>query len=470
VDIGAEPFTAKVTDLPLGQVLDLLVRTYGLTLLVEPDVDLASHAFIPYLKDVDVATALRVILTPLRYSFRLEGRSLTVFARETRTFRVRVPVVRQSWESSVSNAGGSVSATGGRSGAAAAAETSSGMGRKTGRGRGSSEGGAGLGASVVLKTVYDSVGPWAEIEASIEKLTSSAGSYSVSRASGLVTVTDTPTALEAVKTYVDAVNQEFSRRAHVEVRVLEVSLTDTHASGIDWEVALRSLGTNNLLPHLAVPFSRSGIRSEDAAFSFTVSSRVARALVRAVEEQGAVEIVAQPSLVVNSGLPAIIQIGQVETYVSNVIVTQVANAGTQTSVETSVLSDGVVLGLLPRIEDNGGVVMALSIILQEILDRRRFEISGGGFLELPVTTRRSYAGINDTSPDQTLIIAGLLSTRQSERSTGVPFLSKVPIVGLLFGGHESVKERVEVVIMLTVRAAGAVPATSPVASMRGTGT
>ena len=436
---GDEPLrvSLRVTDFTLGEVLDLLTGQFGLKLVVQPDVDLAQKAFVPQLVDVALADALRVVLTPLRYSFRIEGALLIVFARETRTFAVRLPVLQQDWHSQISNAGGSSSGGG----------ESSGSG---GRPSGGSDGGDGLGAKVEMSTRYDSKGPWTEIEQGVKGLMSPAGSYSISRVVGSVTVTDTPAVLTAVDRYIATLNQELSRTALVEVKILEVALNDTTAMGIDWDLALRSLSEMSLLPNISAPLGLTQLGSDQPALSFSISSSYARAVIRAVEEQGNVNVISQPSLVVNNGLASLIQVGQVQTFVNSLSVTQVANAGTQTSIETGVLSDGVVLALLPRINGDGSIVMGLSVVLQDIMEIRRLEMPTG-FVELPRTARRSYVGVNDTRPGRSLVIGGLLSTREVERSTGIPFLARVPIIGPLFGGYETVEERVELVVIVTVR-------------------
>jgi type II secretory pathway component GspD/PulD (secretin) len=50
---------------------------------------------------------------------------------------------------------------------------------------------------------------------------------------------------------------------------------------------------------------------------------------------------------------------------------------------------------------------------------------------------------------ETVVIGGLLSTRREENRDRVPFLSRVPIVGLLFKSKEDVSEFDELMIFIT---------------------
>jgi general secretion pathway protein D len=49
----------------------------------------------------------------------------------------------------------------------------------------------------------------------------------------------------------------------------------------------------------------------------------------------------------------------------------------------------------------------------------------------------------------TVLLAGLISDSVIEGSTGLPFLSRLPVIGALFGQQSSNKERSEVIVLLT---------------------
>jgi general secretion pathway protein D len=49
------------------------------------------------------------------------------------------------------------------------------------------------------------------------------------------------------------------------------------------------------------------------------------------------------------------------------------------------------------------------------------------------------------------VIGGLIREDTSKSSSGIPFLSKIPILGWLFGGSEDTKKRQELIILLTPR-------------------
>jgi type IV pilus assembly protein PilQ len=54
---------------------------------------------------------------------------------------------------------------------------------------------------------------------------------------------------------------------------------------------------------------------------------------------------------------------------------------------------------------------------------------------------------------ETVVIGGLLSTRKEANRDRVPFLSRIPIMGLLFKSKEDISEYKELIIFITPRRA-----------------
>lgn len=56
--------------------------------------------------------------------------------------------------------------------------------------------------------------------------------------------------------------------------------------------------------------------------------------------------------------------------------------------------------------------------------------------------------------NQTLVLGGLIQTRRTNIRTGIPGLSRIPVLGLLFGSQEEKIEKTELVLMITPRSVG----------------
>jgi general secretion pathway protein D len=53
--------------------------------------------------------------------------------------------------------------------------------------------------------------------------------------------------------------------------------------------------------------------------------------------------------------------------------------------------------------------------------------------------------------NQTLVLGGLIQTRRTFNRTGIPLLSRIPVIGLLFGSVEEKIEKTELILLITPR-------------------
>jgi len=429
--------------LQLQTILDQLSRNQGLNLIIRNDVRANVNIDVPTLKEVELEDALRVVLMPLGYSYRIEGKDLVIFARAFERFRVSMPMIKQTWNSSISNDG-----SGGGSG---------GSGGSGGTSGGGSAGSTGTGASLSLTSESAAEGMWQELDTALKTMVSKDGRYAISATAGIVTVYDEPLVLDAVRRYINDLNVEMSRQAVVEVHLAEVKTSDGTQVGVDWNALVDRL-VGSAARGLSIGMSNdSGFSlGGDGGFNFALSGVEGGAVIQALEQQGEVDIVSKPNVLVGNNQPAIIQAGEVLTYVSEVTQTQSSQGQSQLSVSTDVINDGVILSVVPRIDASGEVTLAVSTILQDVEQPLGdFRFGDNNFVQLPKMNRRSYSGVVRGRQGDTLIIAGLLGSSISEKSSGVPFLTRIPILGAFFG-HLSVQEsNSDLVIILNIKSVNA---------------
>lgn len=157
----------------------------------------------------------------------------------------------------------------------------------------------------------------------------------------------------------------------------------------------------------------------------------------ALEETGDVRIVSKPSVLVVQNQVAEIFVGE------KVPVAEGYDAETaQVSVR---LEDvGIKLNITPQITRDGSIFM--------LVDVEKSEISGETVIQGQpydtIGTKRASTQVLVKNGD-TVIIGGLLSTRKEANRERVPFLSRVPIVGMLFKSKEDISEYRELMIFIT---------------------
>jgi general secretion pathway protein D len=105
---------------------------------------------------------------------------------------------------------------------------------------------------------------------------------------------------------------------------------------------------------------------------------------------------------------------------------------------------GIILKVKPQINDSGLVSLELS---QEVSSTGDNVIIGG---QAFVSINKTEAVTNLVAQDgETIIIGGLIREDVSKSKDGIPFLSKIPIIGNLFSSVTDNKTRTELVILLT---------------------
>jgi general secretion pathway protein D len=108
---------------------------------------------------------------------------------------------------------------------------------------------------------------------------------------------------------------------------------------------------------------------------------------------------------------------------------------------------GVILTVTPRIGERGTVALDV-----------KQEVNDIGPPEAPTGSRRINKREAETSVvllnNQTLVMSGLIQDRREATDRGVPFLSKMPILGFLFGFKDRTIEKRELIMLITPRVVG----------------
>ena len=157
----------------------------------------------------------------------------------------------------------------------------------------------------------------------------------------------------------------------------------------------------------------------------------------ALEATGNVKIVSKPSVLVVQNQEAEIFVGE------KVPVAEGYDAETaQVSIR---LEDvGTKLRITPQITRGGSIFMLVDVEKSEISGQT--VIQGQPFDTLGTKRAATQVLVRD---GETMVIGGLLSTRKEANRDRVPFMSKVPILGLLFKSKEDISEYRELMIFIT---------------------
>lgn len=253
------------------------------------------------------------------------------------------------------------------------------------------------------------------------------------------------------------------RQVLVEVLVAEVTLTDELKFGIEWFInarnntvgALRNPGGDSSILPRALPQlpGLAGAADPRGTFPGTSTTIVPstpglqlinvlgtdiRAVLQALGQDGRASVESAPKLLVLDNAKGTVNVGtriSVETGSSTG-----SGTGGNTVTTRQYIDTGVLLTVTPRINAGGRVTLDINQ-----------EVSSAGASSSnnpPINTRKAQTTVNVAS-GETMVLAGLIQKDRGSGSAGVPLLSKIPIIGGLFGTQTFRNNRTELVVLIT---------------------
>jgi general secretion pathway protein D len=225
----------------------------------------------------------------------------------------------------------------------------------------------------------------------------------------------------------------------IEATIVEVTLNDNLRYGLQW--FFRSGNFEATLSQSVLPT----ISTINPGFNFTYSGGSARAILSALAEVTDLNVVSSPQVLVLDHQTAILQVGdQVPVPVQQAQSVTDPAAPIVNSIEYR--DTGVILRVTPRVNATGQIILE---IIQEVSDVVRTTTSD---LNAPTISQRRIVSTVSVQNGATVALGGLIRDGSTRSRTGVPILSEIPVVGLLFSERRLEKSRTELLVMLTPRA------------------
>lgn len=240
------------------------------------------------------------------------------------------------------------------------------------------------------------------------------------------------------------------RQVMIEALVASVTLTDNLRFGLQWSLDT-DLKMTNIKPfknnvNIGGPLSfNAPIDSSVFSYSATASDpNKVRLAIQALAEDNNAKVLSSPHILVSDNREAKIQVGEQVPIATS----QTTNTGTTPAQITTTIQykdTGTILKVKPQINDSGLISLEISqevstVSTQKVLGTDQFVIS-----------KREVATNLVAQDGQTIVIGGLINETASKGRAGIPFLSKIPLLGFLFGSTVDDKTRTELIIMITPR-------------------
>ncbi|WP_242102749.1 MULTISPECIES: type II secretion system secretin GspD [unclassified Lysobacter] len=260
-----------------------------------------------------------------------------------------------------------------------------------------------------------------------------------------ILVRSSPQAWRSIKEVIEKLDV-MPMQVHIEAQVAEVTLTGDLSYGVNWffERAVTDAGLPSAVGRttwsgLAGNVSGTPLGGTAAGMAWTFLGRNAAAIISALDEVSDVRMLQSPSLMVRNNEEATLNDG---TRIPIASVTVNPIVGDNTYSQVQYLDTGTILKIRPRLTKDGTVF--LDIVSEVSAPQGEPDQNGN----VRISSRKVKTNAILQSGDTTLI-AGLIQDGTVRGSTGFPGLSRIPVLGGLFGRQSSNKSRTEVIVLIT---------------------
>jgi general secretion pathway protein D len=269
----------------------------------------------------------------------------------------------------------------------------------------------------------------------------------------------------------------------IEVLVAEVGLTDENRLGIEWairsqrdvnvggtpynvgSVAKVDVGPITTLPGGQTAPTLPGLAAAAAApttagFSLLLfETDRFLGLLNLYANYGQLTVLSSPTILTSENKKAVINVSnsvpivtqqQISTSTTALVpqAQQTGQALTTPLVQSVEYRDaGIILTVTPRISDKRVVALDVKQTVNDVGDPRPPSFS-------PDIIKREAETSVVLRDNQTLVLGGLIRTRRASSKQGIPWLSKIPVIGFLFGATVDRIERTELLLLITPRVIG----------------
>ena len=303
-------------------------------------------------------------------------------------------------------------------------------------------------------------------------------SFTLNRTSGTLFVKARPSQMRSVERLLKRTQDMLTKQVYIEAQIIDVQLNDGYQFGVDWTQLRKNLAVNfgsqalELLGGIAaLPNAGGG----NPPTSVTIPSRLIGAapgltggglayqgkngtlVVDALRSFGDLRVLSNPNIQVRNGTPAMLSVGTSERYVSKSSSAQNNIGGnsstTSSEVQTDAVFSGVMVGVLPLINDEGRIELLINPVQSEVDPQSLalVSVNDSNRVSLPKVAFKGLTTTLSLNDGDVIVVGGLIDQKSSGTNAGLPFLSDIPLFGKLVTREGTQQSARELVIVLRVR-------------------
>lgn len=284
-----------------------------------------------------------------------------------------------------------------------------------------------------------------KLKEKMQELLSPVGTFTFDTRTNTVVISDLTEVLQKAEPIIQAFDTPDSQ-VLIEARIVNVNLSDNHSLGIDWQRLFSGIDINTRGNFLSRELVTSSVLSGGTGATLQVlsSKEGTKAVIEALQSIGKTETLSNPRVMVSNNQEAKILVGTREAFVTTT--TTVPTSGPTVSAPEVQFQDvGTKLFVTPQIKHDGRIQLK---IRPEVSSVSRTITSVANTIIPIVKTTEAETNVLVQS-GSTLIIGGLIDTRDERNDNQVPWIGNIPVIGLPFKSTTTEQTKSELVVFLT---------------------
>jgi MSHA biogenesis protein MshL len=274
--------------------------------------------------------------------------------------------------------------------------------------------------------------------------------------SGVLNVRATSRQHEKVQEFIDQVMGSARRQVLIEATIVEVNLNDNYQAGVDWG-RLVDLGKGQLtLTQQVSPsgFNIAGTTVPALTLSYSPNGSNIASTIKLLSDFGTTRVLSSPKIMVLNNQSAVMKVVDNRVYFDVKADTTTNQTTFNTTFTTTAISVpiGFVMNLTPQISEDDVVSLnvrpTISRITGFVNDPNPSLKQAGVVNAVPEIQTRELESVLKVSSGQIAILGGLMQDNVATDRTGVPVLSRLPLVGNAFSYRNDTTTKNELVIFL----------------------
>ncbi|HEY4957360.1 MAG TPA: secretin N-terminal domain-containing protein, partial [Caldimonas sp.] len=479
---GAEPrFDLAVSNAPAAQVFLSIASGSRYSILVPPEVTGAVSA---NLKNVTVKEALDALRDLYGYEYRVQGTRITIQPNtvQTRIFQVNYLAGKRQGSTDMRVTSGSITNSANNNGANGVASN----GATTTQPAGAATSSGPPSSRVSTESNNDF---WGELRETLTSIVGNDGSRRVivNPHSGVIAIRALPSEIRNAETYLRMTQLIIERQVMIEAKIIEVELSESFSSGVNWAAFRGSRGrlsagpvapgtalaptgpigtgatgvdpvtgalTDPLLAATAGVNLLSSAANLGSMFGLAFQSSDFAALLQFLETQGNVQVLSSPRIATINNQKAVLKVGTDEFFVTSVSTSTTSSANnnvTSPTINVQPFFSGIALDVTPQIGEGDAIILHLHPSVSVVAEKQKnVNLGSLGNFQLPLaaSTVNESDSVVRVQDGHIVAIGGLMKQRESGDASGLPGTTGSTVLGSLFGQRARSSTKSELVMLL----------------------